>query len=342
MPRSETSIAMTSVRGIGPLPTLIDSREGRYAADHVFSEVGLPVDVAREADRMLPLNSLIALYEAAAAMTGDPLFGLKAGQEMIDDYGTWVDYSRTAPTLRACLARASKAIEYHQTGTELALSTNGGRALYSYRIFGKRPVHRLQHLQHTIPALLNTFQVYAGDDWRPDWIELDVGYDQRIEELAKRLGAPIRYGSAAMAFAFSSALLDRPRRCQTGATSQIRRHHLKYMVKKGPPRTFSSLVRETIYIDLLVGTAHIDTTADRLGLGPRTLQRRLRAESNTYRRLVTEVRMERAKALLIDTDMPVTEIAHLLGYSDSTHLTRAFSQHVGLPPSAFRKMSVIE
>ncbi len=327
---------MTSVRGIGPLPALIDKREGPFAAAALFSDVGLPLDVAAESERMLPLNNLVALYEAAAAMTDDPLFGLRVGQEMVDGYGIWVDYSRTATTLRTCLKRATRSIEYHQSGTELALSVNGTRALYAYRIFGQRPENRLQHLQHTIPALLKTFQVYTGKDWRPDWIELDVDYDQRIEEMAKMLSVPIRYGSAAMAFAFPSALLEQPRQCKPALSYQVRHNHLKDMVQQGPPRAFSDLVRETIHLDLLAGSAQINAVASRLGLGPRTMQRMLQAESRSYRQLVSEVRMERARALLLNTDLTVTEIAHRLGYSDSTHLTRAFSQRHGSTPSSYR------
>jgi len=42
------------------------------------------------------------------------------------------------------------------------------------------------------------------------------------------------------------------------------------------------------------------------------------------RDLVSEVRRELAQHLLRDTDLSVTEVAHILSYSDSTVFARAF------------------
>lgn len=311
--------------------------EGPLAAAHLFSEIGLPIDIASEAQRMVPLDTLIRLYEDAARLTGDPLFGLKAGQEMVDDYGLWVEYARRAPTLRACLERASRSIAYHQTGTSLTLSVSGGRARYAYRVSARRPANRLQHLQHTIPALLETFRVFAGEDWKPDWIELDLDYDPRIRAMEKALSVPVRCGQPAMALVFSPALLDRAQKTDAPASKNLGWTELKTMVRDRPPRAFADLVRETIHLDLISGAPQIDGAAQRLGMGPRTVQRRLQDEGCAYRDLVAEVRAERGKMLLASTDLPITEIAFRLGYSDPTHLARAFSQRVGTSPTAYRK-----
>ena len=56
------------------------------------------------------------------------------------------------------------------------------------------------------------------------------------------------------------------------------------------------------------------------------MQCTLQAESFSYRRLVSDVRMDHARALFLNTELTVTEIAHHLGHNDSTQLTRAFSQ----------------
>lgn len=49
------------------------------------------------------------------------------------------------------------------------------------------------------------------------------------------------------------------------------------------------------------------------------------------------VRMERAKELLVTTDLPVTQIALEVGYQSSQALARAFLQSVGVSPSAYRR-----
>lgn len=49
------------------------------------------------------------------------------------------------------------------------------------------------------------------------------------------------------------------------------------------------------------------------------------------------MRMETAKRLLRDTDLPIASIATSVGYSDHAHFTRAFTRATGLSPKAFRE-----
>jgi AraC family transcriptional regulator len=51
---------------------------------------------------------------------------------------------------------------------------------------------------------------------------------------------------------------------------------------------------------------------------------------------VMRVRLERAKQLLIQTDLGLGELADSLGFASQSHFTRLFRQAVGRTPSAFR------
>jgi AraC-like DNA-binding protein len=48
-------------------------------------------------------------------------------------------------------------------------------------------------------------------------------------------------------------------------------------------------------------------------------------------------RIERAKALLAETDLSLSEIAFATGFSDQSHLTRHFRQMIGVAPGQFRR-----
>lgn len=50
---------------------------------------------------------------------------------------------------------------------------------------------------------------------------------------------------------------------------------------------------------------------------------------------ITEQRMEKAKALLSHSDLPVQLVAEQVGYQDLSAFSRRFSKHYGLSPSAF-------
>lgn len=52
---------------------------------------------------------------------------------------------------------------------------------------------------------------------------------------------------------------------------------------------------------------------------------------------VTHHRMEKAKALLTHTDLPVQIVAEKVGYNDLSAFSRRFSLHFGLPPRQFTR-----
>ena len=51
---------------------------------------------------------------------------------------------------------------------------------------------------------------------------------------------------------------------------------------------------------------------------------------------VLKVKMERAKQLLLNTAMPLVEIAYSLGYKQYSYFSRVFKKEVGVSPASFR------
>lgn len=52
---------------------------------------------------------------------------------------------------------------------------------------------------------------------------------------------------------------------------------------------------------------------------------------------VVRLRLNKARSLLIETDMPVTEVSELCGYSNPSHFSRVFTKHEHCSPRDFRK-----
>jgi LacI family transcriptional regulator len=70
----------------------------------------------------------------------------------------------------------------------------------------------------------------------------------------------------------------------------------------------------------------------------RSLERRFRDLLNrSPREEINRVRVERARALLSETELTLAEIAERCGYTYLSHLSSAFKSETGLTPSAFRK-----
>ena len=68
----------------------------------------------------------------------------------------------------------------------------------------------------------------------------------------------------------------------------------------------------------------------------RTLSRKLHDEGATYAEILDELRAALAMRYLRESELPVSEIAWLLGYMEISSLTHAFKRWTGHSPAAFR------
>lgn len=59
-----------------------------------------------------------------------------------------------------------------------------------------------------------------------------------------------------------------------------------------------------------------------------------------FRKYLMAIRLERARHLIVEGDMPVSEIAIEVGFTGLAHFTRAFVQRFSAPPSSLRRGSM--
>ncbi len=84
------------------------------------------------------------------------------------------------------------------------------------------------------------------------------------------------------------------------------------------------------------GQARSDIIAERVGMSPRTLARRLSAEGLSFAGILRELRLALAHRYLADHDLPISQIAWLLGYTEIGAFTHAFRRWTGTTPTVAR------
>jgi AraC family transcriptional regulator of adaptative response / DNA-3-methyladenine glycosylase II len=83
--------------------------------------------------------------------------------------------------------------------------------------------------------------------------------------------------------------------------------------------------------------------AGRLGIGPRHLARLFAEHLGASPLQVSlTLRVQRAKRLLDNSDLPVALIAERAGFSSSRRMSAAFAHLYGRPPSTFRKRQLVK
>lgn len=83
-----------------------------------------------------------------------------------------------------------------------------------------------------------------------------------------------------------------------------------------------------------------DVAAKALGQSPRSLRRKLKSAGTSYQTELDRLRLRFAsRKLLHEQDLPITQIAYQLGYSNVSDFGRAFKKWSGLSPRAYRARS---
>jgi AraC-like DNA-binding protein len=84
------------------------------------------------------------------------------------------------------------------------------------------------------------------------------------------------------------------------------------------------------------GQANVEGIAECLGVSSRTLQRRLIAEGQSFGKLLNETRREVAARYLMNSNLSITAVAQLTGYSALSSFTRWFIAEFGMSPRKWR------
>ncbi len=76
--------------------------------------------------------------------------------------------------------------------------------------------------------------------------------------------------------------------------------------------------------------------AQQLSVSERSLRRQLKEHGSSYQKILDDVRSEVAIRYLKDSQLPLEDIAHLLGFSESSSFYRAFKKWTDKAPSSYR------
>ena len=94
--------------------------------------------------------------------------------------------------------------------------------------------------------------------------------------------------------------------------------------------------KSVIFEQLPSGHVSVEGVAAELNSSVRTLRRKLRDKGTSFKELLTQTRRELGERYIHDHSLSLTEIAFLLGFSDSSSFSRAYRTWTGQSPSEQR------
>jgi AraC-like DNA-binding protein len=95
-------------------------------------------------------------------------------------------------------------------------------------------------------------------------------------------------------------------------------------------------VENALAVLLPHGKIRIENVAQKLGVSPRTLRRKLVAEGVTFAGILEDLRFALAKHYLAEQELSISRIAWMLGYAEVSAFSHAFRRWSGRAPRAHR------
>ncbi len=304
----------------------------------LLAEFGLTPAHFDEPDRVISFEARSALLARCARAARCPHFGLLVGQRGTTSVLGPVGFLMlSAPDLRVALEIGTRQLRLHNPVGSLAYSRSGSFCTFSYTILGPGHAGDEQSLDLALAGMCIVMRTICGLHWQPVEAHLAHSRPRDVAPYRRFVQAPVVFDSYQTAVVFRSQWLDRPL-----ATADPLLHLLmqQYVREIGPDpgEDLPGQLRRIMPNLLTRGRATPAAAAQRMGLGIRTLNRRLAEDGSAFSRLRDESRYSIARQLLGNTRMPAGEVAVRLGYANASAFTRAFLRWSGVAPTQWRML----
>ena len=328
-------IRSAGLRGFRDVVTELGGDPEAYAA-----AARLPVEALDTDDLLVPDLAVAEVLEVAARELDRPDLGLViAGRQDLGMLGALALAIQNSPTLADALECTSRYLFVHARSLDVSLvpDPHGARGVvalrYGLEAGGLSPV---QGTDLGLGFLHRAIQSLVGERYGLRTVELPYRPAAALSVYESFFGVPVRVGKPAAMLRVPSSLAAQP---LTGGDPSIRRLALAFLDQQAA-ESGSNLVpkvRGAVQQSLGTARADIDSVARLLALHPRTLQRRLAEEDTTFAEILDDVRRQLARHYLTTTDMPLSQVAGLLGLSEQSALTRCCRRWWDSTPTGVRR-----
>jgi len=308
----------------------------KIALPALLRRAGLPVGLFEQEKVYVTTAQLFALWRSVREISSDPAIGLKLGSETrlarSHPAGIAVICSRTFEDALQRLAR------YKQLTCPEEIRVERGAQEASvefYYVEAEEPQPDLL-VDMVLSWILSVGR--HGTDRQITPLRVDLTRPAKHRALFEsHFGCRVRFKADRNALIFRSSDLDTPFVTHNEDMLKVIGTHLESELKaKNASANVGEQVKQTLSRSMAGKRPTLEDVAKELGLGARTLQRRLTEASLTFQQLVEDTRRELARHFLKQRAVELNETAFLLGFEDVNSFFRAFQIWEGISPGEWR------
>jgi len=329
MPNSTGSIARVAYQRV---------KAARIRLEPLLKRAGLTRAQLDDPRIRLPVGAQIEFLNAAAAALDDDLLGFHLAQ--IPDFrglGLYYYVVATSATLADVFERVAL---YSTIANEGVAQPNlRGREIGTELRFSGIRRHLDCHMaEFLITALLRTCRQLTGRHLIPKRARFAHQRHGGMREMAEYFGVDIEFGADRDEIAFERSSGDLPLRTADPFLNKLLVTYCEEVLahrarQRGP---FQTEVQNAIMPLLPLAKPRAGEVARQLGLSPRTFARRLANEDVSFSEVLENLRRDLARRHLEDGELPISQIAWLLGYKEVGAFSHAFRRWTGKAPRQVR------
>lgn len=307
--------------------------------DSLLEDVGIAPPAIEHPSATVPMRALGRLLEDTAARLGCPDLGLRLAerQSMLAIMQPLDRLFCTAPTIRDSLLVSVRHMSAFNSGLVMQIDDTpiDGLHLVDFKLLDglalfPQLIEQLVLLTHNSVAWLSAGFAQSRKVWFTHLgISSPVTY-------ARRFNAVVEFGQEYDGlFLRDGDLKARIADCNADLfASEMRRVEQRFPTRHAE---IDLRVRQTIFRILTqADDCNRQNIAQHLGFQERTLNRRLAKRGTSFEAIRDEVRRDLAFRYLARADLPLTEIAGRLGYSELAVLSRCCQRWFGTSPRRLR------
>lgn len=321
--------------GAAELMAAHDVRPGAIAR-----AAGLPVRALSDPHLLVPGIAVIRLFELAAEQCGLRTWSLQLAREapLASIVGPLWILLRNARTVEEMCREFADNFDLFSGTAMLGLEPTEGGMFFSWSLTAGQEVSEVQIAEFSLAHIVKGIQARTRRDWYPEAVlfrhKRPAG---RLQIHRETFGPDVRFNQDHNALFLSRQSLDTPLLRARASTARALAGRFARMTEGAPSRSVSRNVEIIVRALLPYGPCTVQGVSQALDIAPRTLQKYLKLEGNAFLKIRDAVRADLASKYLGHSELSVTEIAEILGYSDPTSLSRSYRRWHGRSARETRK-----
>jgi AraC-like DNA-binding protein len=313
-------------------------RAAGIALAPLLSRAGLTVEQIDDPGVRMPAQSQIKLLELAAEALHDDFLGFHLAQDYdLREIGLFYYVLASSEMLADALHRAERYSGIMNEGILLQARIGNETAIALSYVGIDRRSDRHQ-IEFWLTSLVRLCRQLTNRRLVPSRVKVMHRRNKTPAEFRSLLGCEIEFGAGMDEIVFPAAVKRMPIVSADPYLNQLLLKYCEEALAHRPAQgaTLRSSVENAITPLLPHGRANAGEVARQLGMSNRTLARRLAAEQLTFSEIQTGLKTDLARRYLRDGDLPISQIAWLLGYREVSAFTHAFKRWTGTAPRQSR------